>query len=140
MHVPIEILGTSFPQLFSIFLCVLFLFLFGPSTALTLPTNKNIFTKVQILAHDQSDYPSDKDIANNCNIDADKSVFFFQTGDSTLAYKFAEENGKMIVRQAFSPKYTIKNGRSDKWSQDFCDWLSQIFAKKSTGIVHFIGP
>lgn len=116
MHVPIEILGTSFPQLLSIFLCVLFLSLFGAGTVLTSPTNKNIFIKVQILACDQNDYPSDKNIANNCNIDAKKLVFFFQTGDSTLAYKFAKENGKIIIRQAFPPKYIIKNGCSDKWS------------------------
>lgn len=101
---------------------------------------KTFYTKAQILPRDQSDYPSDKDITNNCNVDAGNSVFFSQTGDSTLAYKFAKDNGKMIVRQAFPPKYTIKNGRSDKWCQDFCDRLSRIFAQKSTGIVHFIGP
>lgn len=140
MHVPIEILGSFFPHLLSIFLRMLLLSSFGAITALASPTNKHTSTKTQILARDQSDYPSDQDIANNCNVVAGKSVFFSQTGDSTLAYKFAKENEKMIVRQAFPPKYTVKNGRSDKWYQDFCDRLSRIFAEKSTGIVHFIGP
>lgn len=141
MHVPIEILGSFFPHLLSIFLRMLLLSPFGASTALLASaTNKNMSTKTQIIARDQSDYPSDQDIANICNVAAGKSVIFSQTGDSNLAYKFAKENGKMIVRQAFPPKYTIKNGRSDKWYQDFCDRLSRIFAEKSTGIVHFIGP
>ena len=90
-------------------------------------------------ARNDSDYPSDTDIAKNCKVDADKSVFFSQIVDSTPAYHFARDNGKIIFRQAFPHKYTNRNKRSDEY-QDFCDRFSRIFSEKSTGTVHFVVP
>ncbi len=110
MYLPIAILGSCLPQLLSIFLGVLFLSSFEANTALASPQYGHFSTWARILARDESDYPSDTDIANNCKVDADKSVFFSQTGNSTPAYNFAKENGKVIFRGAFLPNYTTKNG------------------------------
>ncbi|MCJ1342826.1 hypothetical protein MMC31_001015 [Peltigera leucophlebia] len=140
MHLPIAVLASCLPQLLSILFGALFLSSFEVSTALASPAYEKFSTGARIHARDDSDYPSDEDIAKNCKVDADKSVFFSQIGDSTPAYNFAKDNGKIIFRQAFPPKYTTKNKRSDKWYQDFCDRFSRIFAEKSAGTVYFVAP
>lgn len=140
MHLPKAVLASWLPQLLSLIFGALFLSSFEVSIALASPAYEIVSTGARIYSRDESDYPNDKDIASNCKVDADKSVFFSQIGDSTPAYNFAKANGKIIFRQAFPPKYTNKNKRSDKWYQDFCDRFSRIFAEKSAGTVHFVAP
>lgn len=97
MHISVPILGSVLLQLLSIFLSVLFLSSFEASTALASPAYAKLFIKTRLLARDESDYPSYKDIANDCGVDADKSVFFSQSG-TCLKGKV-----KIIFRGAFPP-------------------------------------
>lgn len=104
MHLPKAVLASWLPQLLSLIFGALFLSSFEVSIALASPAYEIVSTGARIYSRDKSDYPSDKDIASNCKVDADKSVFFSQIGDSTPAYNFAKANGKIIFRQASPPQ------------------------------------
>jgi hypothetical protein len=91
---------------------------------------------------DVSDYPPDEVIYAVCGeLERDQSVMFTEIGDSFPAKWFAKLNGKKIYTDLFpdDPEpFTLMNGRSLKWYQDFADRYSRIFAERSSGDVFLV--
>lgn len=87
---------------------------------------------------DTSDYPNNDAIRSDYTNPNGPFVFFSQIGDSTPAFNFAQSKGGVIFRQAFSKKFTVQNGRSTQWYQDFADRFSGVFAEKASGDVYLV--
>jgi hypothetical protein len=88
---------------------------------------------------DHSDYPSDADIRKAYTHPQGPHVFYSGIGsDTTDPYKFSQEVGGVILRNAFPKKYLNQNKRSDQWLGDFWDRCSGIFAELAPGDAYFV--
>ena len=87
---------------------------------------------------DATDYPNDDAIRAAFTSPKGPYVFFSQLPDSDAAFNFAQSKGGVIFRQAFPKKYTVHNGRSEKWYQNFADRFSGVFAEKASGDVYVV--
>jgi len=141
MHSFQVLVSSPLTRILTLLLATLFLASLGNhGTALASPISSSQSTAISsLLPREDSDYPTDDEINKAfTGVGKDESVFFSQTGDSQYAYNFAQDNSKKIFRDVYPKKYTIKNGRSDKWYQDFADRFSRVFAEKSSGDVYFV--
>lgn len=88
---------------------------------------------------DHSDYPSDADIRKAYTHPKGPHVFYSGIGsDTTDPYKFSQEVGGSILRNAFPKKYLNQEKRSAQWLGDFWDRCSGIFAELASGEVYFV--